>query len=63
MHHAGAIKYRFEPGTVVSPKVEPHLKLLVMKYVRGIYYCTVIGNAEKNNLPFFESQLTDPTES
>ena len=48
---------RYQPGTVVYSKGEPDVRLAVLRYTQGIYYCAVIGNAQHNNLPFLECQL------
>lgn len=47
----------YKPGTVVYSKTDATTRLSVMTYSRGVYYCAVIGDAEKNNLPFLEWQL------
>jgi hypothetical protein len=51
-------KCRFQVGTVVYSKADPQIKLLIMKYDSGIYHCAVVGDAKRNDLVFFESQLT-----
>jgi hypothetical protein len=50
---------RYEPGTVVYSRVDHTTRLVVTTYSQGIYYCAVIGDAKKNNLPFLECQLEE----
>ena len=51
-----AVKQLYQSGSVVYSRLDPSIKLSVLKYSKGIYYCAVIGNARKN-LPFLESQI------
>ena len=50
----------YPAGTVVSAKADPSVKLVIMKYIHHTYYCSVIGNAEVNNLKYRESDLIPP---
>ena len=50
----------YQEGSIICAKIEPALKLLITKYRQRIYYCTVIGHPEQNNLAYFESELTLP---
>ena len=59
MRSEKGFKQIYQTGTVVYSKMDRSIKLSVLKYSNGIYYCAVIGNAEKNNLPYLESQLGD----
>jgi hypothetical protein len=50
----------YEEGTVICARTEPTLKLLITKYRQRIYYCTVVGHPDQNNLAYFESELILP---
>ena len=50
----------YQEGSIICAKIEPALKLLITKYRQRIYYCTVVGHPEQNNLAYFESELTLP---
>ena len=47
----------YKEGMVISTRIDPTLKLLITKYRQRIYYCTVVGHPEQNNLAYFESEL------
>ena len=52
----------FPEGSVVYPKVNPTLKLVVRRYVKRIYYCTIQANPTQKELVYFERELmSDPT--
>jgi hypothetical protein len=50
----------YKEGSIICARIEPTLKLLITKYRQRIYYCTVVGHPEQNNLAYFESELTLP---
>ena len=50
----------YKEGSIICAKIEPTLKLLITKYRQRIYYCTVVGHPDQNNLAYFESELTLP---
>jgi hypothetical protein len=50
----------YKEGTIICAKIEPTLKLLITKYNQRIYYCTVVGHPDQNNLAYFESELMLP---
>ena len=47
----------YQEGSLVCAKIDPTQLLLITKYSQRIYYCTVVGHPEQNNLAFFESEL------
>jgi hypothetical protein len=51
------VKQLYQAGSVVYAKPNPSVKLSVLRYSKGIYYCAVIGDAQKDNLTFLETQL------
>jgi|GEM_PF-829158 len=53
----------YKEGTVLSAKVDPALKLVIMKYRQRIYYCAVVGHPDQNNYAYFEKELIPPIES
>ncbi len=50
----------YQEGSIICAKIEPALRLLITKYRQRIYYCTVVGHPEQNNLAYFESELMLP---
>ena len=51
----------FPEGSVVYPKVNPTLKLVVRRYVKRVYYCTIQETHSQKDLVFFERELmSDP---
>jgi len=50
----------YQEGSIICTKLEPALKLLITKYRQRIYYCTVVGHPDQNNLAYFESELILP---
>lgn len=50
----------YPAGTVISAKADPHVKLVIMKYIHQTYYCSVLGNAVVNNLKYREKDLIAP---
>ena len=49
----------FSEGSVVYAKENPALRLVVRRYVKRIYYCTVQENPTQKELVYFERELTD----
>ena len=50
----------YAEGTVISAKVDPALKLTIIKYRQRIYYCSVVGHPEQNKFAYFEKELIPP---
>jgi len=50
----------FEVGTIITAKVNPGLKLLIMRYFQGIYYCVEVGNAGGKLLTYREKDFVVP---
>jgi hypothetical protein len=50
----------YKEGTIICAKVDPALKLMIMKYRQRIYYCAVVDHPEQNNLVYFEKELIPP---
>lgn len=50
--------YKYKEGEVVYEKLKPAIKLVIRRYVRSIYYCTVLANPHQKDLVFFENELT-----
>jgi hypothetical protein len=36
-------------GTVISTKLDPNVKLVIMKYIHNKYYCSELGNMSCNH--------------
>jgi hypothetical protein len=47
----------FPKGSEVYAKVNPTLKLVVRRYVKRIYYCTIQENPAHKDLVYFEREL------
>jgi hypothetical protein len=60
MTHRSIFDIRFEVGTIITAKVNPGLKLLIMRYFEGIYYCAVVGNAGSKLLTYRENDFIAP---
>ena len=50
----------YPEGSIIYAKMEPTVGLLINKYHQRIYYCSVVGHPEQNNLAYFESELISP---
>lgn len=53
----------FPEGSAVFAKVNPALKLVVRRYVKCIYYCTIQANPSQKELVYFERELMGETTS
>jgi hypothetical protein len=51
----------YPEGTVITAKVDPASKLLIMKYYQRMYYCAVVGDAARKPLAYFERELIPPS--
>lgn len=47
----------YKEGTIISSKKEPTVNLLIDRYRQRIYYCSVAGHPDQNNLVYFENEL------
>jgi len=50
----------YKEGTVITAKVNPGVKLFIANYYQRLYYCTIIGDAEKKQQVYFERELVPP---
>jgi hypothetical protein len=50
---------KYKRGEVVAERIRPSLKLIVNRYVDGIYYCLRLERDTKKELVYFERELTD----
>jgi hypothetical protein len=50
----------FKAGTVITAKENPHVKLVIMRYIHQSYYCAVVGGNVKHQLTYFERELIAP---
>ncbi|GHN02390.1 hypothetical protein WSM22_38790 [Cytophagales bacterium WSM2-2] len=51
----------YKEGTIVSAKVDPSRKLVIMRYRQRIYYCAVVDHPDQNDYAYFEKELIPPT--
>ncbi|KAA3439709.1 hypothetical protein [Rufibacter hautae] len=47
------------PGTVVFARVNPGLKLVVRRFAKRVYYCTVQENPAQKELVYFEREISN----
>lgn len=50
----------YPEGAIISAKVNPSLKLTIMKYRQRIYYCAAVDHPDQNNFAYFERELIRP---
>jgi uncharacterized protein YodC (DUF2158 family) len=48
---------KFKSGEVVFERIRPLLKLIVNRYINGIYYCLIQERQSKRELVYFEREL------
>jgi hypothetical protein len=48
---------KYKSGEVVIERIRPSLKLIVNRYVGGIYYCLIQERESKRELVYFEREL------
>jgi hypothetical protein len=53
----------YKAGTVITAKENPHIKLVIMRYIHRTYYCVVVGGDVKNQLTYYEAELIAPSSS
>jgi hypothetical protein len=53
----------YQEGSFVTAKVNPELKLKIERYFKRIYYCSIVSEPGKKNLPYFERELIGPSEA
>ena len=50
---------KYKEGDVVYAKVNPLLKLIVRRYLNGIYFCKIQQDLTAKELVYFERELID----
>ena len=48
---------KYKNGEVVSERIRPALKLVIRRFMNGIYYCEVQENRSRKELVYFEREL------
>jgi len=48
-------------GSVVSLLTNPDRKLIILKYLKRIYYCEEVGDSDHKLLAYFERELVPVT--
>nr|WKN35417.1 hypothetical protein K4G66_23875 [Tunicatimonas sp. TK19036] len=51
----------FPEGSIVYAKIDPTLKLVVRRYVKRIYYCTIQKDPSRKERVYFERELMGDT--
>jgi hypothetical protein len=51
----------YKEGTIVRAKAKPELELIIMRYFQRTYYCSVVGDATRQLLTYFERELIPPS--
>ena len=50
----------YEEGTVITAKINPDLKLIILRYYQRIYYCAIVGAIDNKPFAYFERELVPP---
>lgn len=50
----------YKPGTHITAKAYPLLKLKIERYYQRIYYCSVVDAPKQKHLVYFERELVPP---
>jgi hypothetical protein len=48
---------KYKSGEIVSERIRPSMKLIVSRYVNGIYYCLIQERSCKKELVYLEWEL------
>jgi uncharacterized protein YodC (DUF2158 family) len=56
-YKAASMENKYKNGEVVVERIRPSLKLIVSRYVNGIYYCLIQERSSKRELVYFEREL------
>lgn len=48
---------KYKEGEIVYSKIDPTLKLVIRRYVKRIYYCTIQEDPSRKELVYFEREL------
>jgi uncharacterized protein YodC (DUF2158 family) len=48
---------KYKSGEIVSERIRPSLKLIVSRYVDGVYYCFIQERSSKKELVYLEREL------
>ena len=51
---------KYPRGIFIYAKANPQTKLVINDYKQRIYFCSVVGDQEMKQLPYFERELVDP---
>ena len=54
---AAIMENKYKSGEIVIERIRPSLKLIVSRYVNGIYYCLTQERQSKRELVYFEREL------
>jgi hypothetical protein len=49
---------KFEDGKIVQAKERPEINLVIRRYYKRIYYCTVQADPTQKERVYFENELT-----
>lgn len=50
----------YAEGVFITAKENPLVRLKIKKYYQRIYYCDVVGDAQRKQLAYFERELISP---
>lgn len=48
---------KYKEGEIVYAKECPSIPLKIRRYVHRVYYCRIVGDAENDELVYFEREL------
>jgi hypothetical protein len=52
----------YQEGSFIKAKVNPEQKLRIERYIKRIYYCSIVDDPGKKFLPYFERELIAPSD-
>jgi hypothetical protein len=50
----------YKEGTFIFAKIDPGLKLKIMRYYHRIYYCSAVDAPQQKHFAYFERELVPP---
>jgi uncharacterized protein YodC (DUF2158 family) len=51
------MEIKFKEGEEVYDRIRPGQKLIISRYLKGIYYCKIVENLRRKELIYFEREL------
>jgi hypothetical protein len=51
------MEIKFKEGEEVYDRIRPSQKLIISRYIKGVYYCKTVENPHRKELIYFEREL------